>query len=87
MPLETAVHKMTGMPAARLRIDGRGRIAPGAFADVVVFDPRTVADLATFEAPHAYPVGIPHVIVNGEPVVRDGEHTGARPGHTLRPAR
>ena len=77
---------MTGMPAAKLRLAGRGRIAPDAFGDIVVFDPDAVADRATFEAPHAYPTGIPHVIVNGVPVVRDGEHTGARPGRAVRPA-
>ncbi len=84
MPLETAIHKMTGMPAARLKIAGRGRIAPNAFADIVVFDPDTVADRATFEAPHAYPVGIPWVIVNGIVVIGEGEHTGARAGKVLR---
>lgn len=85
MPLETAIHKMTGMPAARLRLDGRGRLEPGAFADVVVFDPDTVIDRATFEAPHAYPLGIPYVIVNGELVIAEGEHTNARPGRVLKP--
>lgn len=87
MPLETAIHKMTGMPAARLRLEGRGRIVRGGFADIVVFDPNTVADRATFEAPHAYPVGIAWVIVNGVVVVRAGEHTNARPGKVLRSAR
>ncbi len=85
MPLETAVHKMTGMPAARLRLPGRGRLAPGAFADVVVFDPATVADRATFERPHQYPEGIAHVMVNGRWVLRDGERTEALPGQILRP--
>jgi N-acyl-D-amino-acid deacylase len=87
MPLETAIHKMTAMPAALLRFADRGRIAPDMAADLVVFDPATVADTATFERPHAYPVGIPHVIVNGEFVVREGEHTGAAPGRVLRPLR
>ncbi len=86
MPLETAIHKMTGMPAARFRLDGRGRIAPGAFADLVAFDPERVADRATFDSPHRYPDGVPHVWVNGVTVVRDGEHTGARPGRVLRPS-
>lgn len=85
MPLETAIHKMTGMPAKRLRLAGRGVIAPGSFADLVAFDPDTVADRATFEAPHQYPAGIPHVWVNGVQVLRDGEHTGARPGRVVRP--
>lgn len=86
MPLETGIQKMTGMPAARLRLPGRGRIAPGAFADLVVFDPARVADRATYAAPHQYPDGIPHVLVNGQFVIRDGQHTGALPGHVLRPA-
>jgi N-acyl-D-amino-acid deacylase len=85
MPLQTAFRKMTSMPAGKLRLDGRGRLARGAFADIVVFNPATVADRATFEKPHQYPVGIPHVIVNGEAVIRDGEHTGAHPGRVVRP--
>ena len=84
MALETAIHKMTGMPADRLHLPGRGRLAAGGFADLVVFDPDTVADRATFEAPQQYPAGIEWVIVNGEPVIREGEHTGARPGRVLR---
>jgi len=85
MPLETAIHKMTGMPARRLRLEGRGMIAQGAFADLVAFDPDTVADRATFAEPHQYPVGIPHVMVNGQFVVREGDATGARPGRVIRP--
>ncbi len=84
MPLETAVHKMTLMPARRLKLEGRGIIQPNAFADLVAFDPARVADRATFEQPHQYPVGIPHVWVNGEAVIRDGEHTGALSGRVLR---
>jgi N-acyl-D-amino-acid deacylase len=86
LPLEAAIHKMTGMPAARLRFTDRGRIAAGLLADLVVFDPATVLDRATFEDPHQYPVGIPHVLVAGQFVVRDGEHTGATPGRAVRPA-
>ncbi|MDH4046490.1 MAG: D-aminoacylase [Gemmatimonadota bacterium] len=85
MPLETAIHKMTGMSARRLRLEGRGTITPGAFADLVAFDPDTVADRATFANPHQYPVGIPHVMVNGQFVVRDGESTGVRSGRVVRP--
>jgi len=85
MPLETAIHKMTGMPARRLRFAGRGTITPGACADLVAFDPDTVGDRATFANPHQYPVGIPHVMVNGRFVVRDGEETGDRPGRVVRP--
>ena len=87
LPLETAIAKMTSVPAARLRFTDRGRIAAGLVADLVVFDPGAVADRATFEQPHQYPVGIPHVLVNGTFVVRDGEHTGATPGRAVRPAR
>jgi N-acyl-D-amino-acid deacylase len=84
MPLETAVHKMTLMPARRLKLEGRGVIQPGAFADLVAFDPARVADQATFERPHQYPVGIPHLWVNGTQVIRDGEHTGKLAGVVLR---
>ena len=79
-----AIHKMTGQPAARLGLSRRGRLQPGAWADVVVFDPQNVADRATFLEPHQYAMGIEHVLVNGVPVVSDGEHTGALPGHVLR---
>jgi N-acyl-D-amino-acid deacylase len=85
LPLAAAIHKMTGMPAARLRFADRGRIEAGAIADLVAFNPATVLDSATFENPHQYPVGIPHVIVAGEFVVRDGDHTGATPGRAVRP--
>lgn len=85
LPLEQAIHKMTARSALRVGLRDRGRLAPGLNADVVVFDPATVADRATFESPHQYPVGIPHVIVNGEFVVRDSAHTGARPGRAARP--
>jgi N-acyl-D-aspartate/D-glutamate deacylase len=84
MPLEIAIHKMTRMPARRLKLEGRGIIEPNAFADLVAFDPARVADRATFEQPHQYPVGIPHVWVNGVAVIRDGEHTGELPGRVLR---
>jgi N-acyl-D-aspartate/D-glutamate deacylase len=63
----------------------RGTVVPGACADLVVFDPDTVADQATFEDPHQYPIGIPHVLVAGQFVVRDGEHTGAHPGRIVKP--
>ena len=86
MPLEMAVHKMTLMPARRLKLAGRGVIQVGAFADLVAFDPERVRDTATFDNAHQYPVGIPHVWVNGVQVVRNGEHTDARPGRVLRPS-
>jgi N-acyl-D-amino-acid deacylase len=81
--LEDAVHRLTGLPASNLGLDRRGYLRPGYFADVVVFDPRTVADRATFEAPHQYSVGVEHVFVNGVAVLRAGEHTGALPGRAL----
>ena len=86
LTLEQAVHKMSGLPAARLRLADRGRIAQGLAADLVVFDPATVADAATFEDPYRYPVGISAVAVNGTLVLRDGERTDARPGRFVRPA-
>jgi N-acyl-D-amino-acid deacylase len=81
--LEEAVRKMTTLPAGKLHLRDRGVLRPGAFADVVVFDPAAVADTATFTDPHRYPRGIPWVLVNGRPVVADGRHTGARPGRVL----
>jgi N-acyl-D-amino-acid deacylase len=84
LPLHTAIHKMTGMPAARIGLDDRGSIAAGMMADVVVFDPETVADVATFAEPHQYAIGIDHVFVNGEQVLKWGEHTGATPGRVVR---
>jgi len=83
IPLEEAVHRLTGLPADNLELVDRGRLIPGTFADLVIFDPETVADRATFELPHQLAVGIRHVFVNGGQVVRDGEHTGALPGRAL----
>jgi len=85
--LEEAVRKMTSLPARQFGLAGRGEIKVGAAADVVVFDPATVADAATFVAPHAYPVGISHVIVNGVPAVRGNETLRARAGQVLRRTR
>jgi N-acyl-D-amino-acid deacylase len=82
--LSTAVKKMTSMPADKLRLRDRGRIARGMKADLVVFDGAEVRDTATFEDPHRYPHGIKHVLVNGSLVVENGKHTGARPGRVLR---
>lgn len=81
---EEAIHKMTGLPASRLRLRRRGVIRPGAYADLVVFNPHRVEDRATFADPIRYPVGICHVFVNGVAVVRNGEETGARPGRVIR---
>ncbi len=84
LTLEDAVWKMTGFPAQRLGLCDRGVIAEGNAADMVVFNPETVIDIATFEDPHQYPEGIPHVLVAGVPIVLDGRHTGERPGRVLR---
>ena len=86
LPLEEAIRKVTSAPAERMHLEGRGRIAVGAFADLVVFDPETVIDRATFEKPHQYPAGIPIVIVNGVITIRDGEQTGKRGGRGVRGA-
>ena len=82
--LEEAVRKMTGLPAMRFGLSGRGRIAPGAYADITVFDPATVIDRATFEQPTTPAAGIDHVFVNGHPVWAEGKPTGERPGRALR---
>jgi N-acyl-D-amino-acid deacylase len=82
--LEEAVRKMTSLPADQFSFRDRGRLAAGLAADVVVFDPATVGDRATYADPHQYPTGIVHVFVNGEPVVKDGTQTEARPGRVLR---
>jgi N-acyl-D-amino-acid deacylase len=82
--LDEAVRRLSALPAENLGLDRRGRLAPGMFADVVVFDPATIADRATFEKPHQYAVGMRHVFVNGVPVLKDGEHTGATPGRALK---
>jgi N-acyl-D-amino-acid deacylase len=84
MPLAEAISRMTAFPAANIGIRERGRLAEGFYADVVVFDPDTIEDLATFEDPHQYAIGVEHVFVNGEQVIRDGEHTDARPGRVVR---
>jgi N-acyl-D-amino-acid deacylase len=84
--LEEAIYKMTGLPAKKLRLHDRGLIKPGLAADLVVFDPATVSDTATYDQPHQYAKGIFHVIVNGQFVIRDANHTGTRPGRILKPA-
>lgn len=82
--LEEAVRKLAALPAENLRIDRRGRLEEGFFADVVVFDPETIQDHATFEDPHQYASGMVHVFVNGQQVLKDGDHTGATPGRVVR---
>ncbi len=84
IPLEEAIRKMTSLPAEHFGFAGRGVLAEGKAADVVVFDPARVADAATYEKPHQHAVGFAHVVVNGVPVIRGGRLTGARPGQVLR---
>src|SRR5437899_1941135 len=81
--LPEAVRRLSALPATNLGLDHRGFIQDGMFADVVVFDPAIIADRATFEKPHQYAVGMKHVFVNGVQVLKDGEHTGAKPGRAL----
>ena len=82
--LEEAIRKMTSLPAANIGIRERGSLTEGYFADVVVFDPATVRDHATFAEPLQYATGVEHVFVNGEQVLKDGDHTGATPGRVVR---
>ena len=84
IPLEEAIRRLTSFPAETFGIDRRGVLEPGAYADVVVFDPATIADRATFADPHQYAVGVSHVFVNGVHTLRDGEHTGALAGRFVR---
>ncbi|HSM05938.1 MAG TPA: D-aminoacylase [Longimicrobiales bacterium] len=84
IPMEEAIYKLTGFPAENLGIRRRGRLAPGYFADVVVFDPERITDRATFEEPHQLAEGMEQVFVNGVQVIRDGTHTGATPGRVVR---
>jgi N-acyl-D-amino-acid deacylase len=82
--LESAIHRLSGLPAARLKLEGRGTLAPGGFADVVVFDPATIRDHSTFAKPQQYATGVSHVWVNGTQVLKDGEPTGATPGRFVK---
>lgn len=83
--LGEAIRRLTSLPAANLRLESRGRIVEGNYADIVVFDPANVRDLATYAAPHQFATGVEHVFVNGDHVLRLGEHTGRFPGRVLRP--
>ena len=84
IPLEEAIRKLAALPAENMKIDRRGQLKDGFYADVVVFDPATIQDHATFVEPHQYATGMVHVFVNGEQVLKDGEHTGATPGRVVR---
>ncbi len=82
--LSEAIRRLTSQPAQNLKLRDRGFIKPGYFADIVIFDPKTIMDHATYSEPHQYATGMQHVIVNGVVVLRDGEHTGALPGQVVR---
>jgi N-acyl-D-amino-acid deacylase len=84
IPMAEAIRKLTALPAETLKVADRGRLAVGMFADVVAFDPQTIADRATYQQPHQYAIGVRHVWVNGVQVLKDGEHTGATPGRVVR---
>lgn len=84
IPLEEAIRRLTSMSATTLRIARRGTLAPGYLADVVVFDPKSIEDRASFEQPHQFSTGVTDVLVNGVPVLRGGEPTGATPGRVVR---
>jgi len=83
IPMKEAIRRLSGLPATNLGLDHRGFLKEGMFADAVVFDPATIADRATYEKPHQYAVGMKDVFVNGVQVLKDGEHTGAKPGRAL----
>ncbi len=83
IPLQEAIRRLSNLPATNLKLDRRGLLKEGYFADVVVFDPSTIIDKATFEQPHQYAIGMKHVFVNGAQVLSDSEHTNAKPGRAL----
>jgi N-acyl-D-amino-acid deacylase len=84
IPLAEAIRKLTSLPASNLKIEKRGLLKEGYYADIVVFDPATIQDHATFDKPHQYSTGVMHVFVNGVQVLKDGEHTGATPGRFVK---
>ncbi|MBN2313431.1 MAG: D-aminoacylase [Sedimentisphaerales bacterium] len=84
IPLAEAIRRLTSLPADNLKLDRRGRLQKGYYADIVVFDPETITDHATFEKPHQYSTGVIHVFVNGTQVLKNGEHTGDKPGQVVR---
>ncbi|MET0815599.1 MAG: amidohydrolase family protein, partial [Pseudoxanthomonas sp.] len=84
MPLEEGIHRLTGLPAQNWKLADRGCLRPGCFADIVIFDPATIADHATYAKPQQYSTGVADVFVNGVQVLREGEHTGAKPGRVVR---
>jgi N-acyl-D-amino-acid deacylase len=86
LSLAEAIRKLTKLPANNLNLYRRGELKAGNFADVVIFDPATIRDHATFDKPHQFATGVLHVLVNGVPVLKEGEHTGAKPGRFVKGA-
>jgi len=84
IPLQEANRKLSKLPATNLKIQKRGELKRGNYADIVIFDPAKIKDNATFEKPHQYAEGMIHVIINGVPVLKDGEHTGEKPGRFVK---
>ncbi len=84
IPLNEAIYRLTGLPASNLKIKERGLLEEGYFADVVIFDPETIEDMATFSDPHQFANGVIHVFVNGVQVLREGDHTNEFPGVVVR---
>ena len=84
VPLESAIRRLAALPAENLGLKRRGWLKPGYFADIVVFDPARIQDHATYEKPHQYATGVAHVFVNGVQVLKNGGHTGAKPGRVVR---
>jgi len=84
IPMEEAIYKLSGLPASNLKIQKRGSLRQGNFADLAIFDPEKIQDNATYDIPQQYATGMIHVFVNGDQVLKDGEHTGAQPGRVVR---
>ncbi len=82
--LQEAIRKLSKLPATNLKIKNRGELKTGNYADIVIFDPAKIKDNATFDKPHQYAEGMIHVFVNGVQVLKDGEHTGAKPGRFVK---
>jgi N-acyl-D-amino-acid deacylase len=84
VPLEEGIRRLTSLPAANLNLKKRGKLSPGNFADLVIFNADSIRDNATFESPKEYAEGVGHVFINGVHVLENGEHTGAKPGRIIR---
>jgi len=82
--MEEAIRRLSALPAHNLKIKERGELKAGFFADIAMFNPREISDKATFDQPHRYSTGMVHVFVNGAQVLKNGEHTGAKPGQVVR---